>query len=117
MSDVLSQKTEMFHWVDACGVNDIDDEDVIAWKHGARRIAIYRTRKGYFATALFCTHMRQSLEMGIVVDCVIECPLHGGRFDIRNGKALSAPVNKDLTTYPVKVEGGRVLVQVPASKT
>ena len=104
-------------WVDACAVDDIDHEDLIAWTHGSQKIAIYRTEKGFFATALFCTHFRQNLEMGIVIGCVIECPLHGGRFDLRTGKALSAPVSKDIKTYPVKVEGNRVFVQVKAARS
>lgn len=59
-----------------------------------------------------CTHEEQSLEDGLVIDCVIECPLHGGRFDICSGKALSAPVYDDLQTYPVEVRGERVFVRV-----
>ena len=66
--------------------------------------------KGFFASDLMCTHEKQSLEDGLVIDCVIECPLHGGRFDICTGKALSAPCTKDLVTYPVKIEDGRVLI-------
>ncbi len=37
--------------------------------------------------------------------------LHQGRFDIRNGKALDGPVSDDVTSYPVKVEGGFVLIE------
>lgn len=99
-------------WVDACALDDIDENDLIAWHHGGNRIAIYRTDKGCFATDLMCTHEEESLEDGLVIDCVIECPLHGGRFDIRTGEALSAPVSIDLKTYPVKVEGGRVFVEL-----
>ena len=54
----------------------------------------------------------ESMEEGLVIDCIIECPLHGGRFDICTGKALSAPVYKNLKTYPVKVEGERVFVKL-----
>jgi nitrite reductase/ring-hydroxylating ferredoxin subunit len=43
-----------------------------------------------------------------VIDNVIECPLHQGRFDVRSGKALSAPVCVDLKTYPVVIKDGRV---------
>ncbi len=103
----------MSTWIDACATDDIDEEDLIAWEHAGRRYAIYNTDKGYFASDLMCTHEDQSLEDGLVIDCVIECPLHGGRFDICSGKALSSPVTVDLETYPVKVEGGRVFVQVP----
>lgn len=101
----------MPEWTDACAASDIPEDDLIAWEHNGRRYAIYNTAEGYFASALMCTHEDESLEDGMVIDCVIECPLHGGRFDIRTGKALSAPVSRDLATYHVKVENGRVFVQ------
>lgn len=103
----------MSTWIDACAADDIDEEDLITWEHGGKLYAIYNTEKGFFATDGHCTHEEQSLEEGLVVGCVIECPLHGGRFDICTGKALSTPVSIDLATYPVKVEGGRVYVQLP----
>ena len=102
----------MTQWIDACGTEDIDEEDLIAWEHDGHAYAIYNTIKGFFVTDLNCTHEKESLEYGMVTDCVIECPLHGGRFDVCTGKALSAPVYVDLKTYAVKVEGGRVFVQV-----
>ena len=42
---------------------------------------------------------------------VIECPLHNGRFDIRDGRALGAPACVNLKTYPAKVEDGFVFIQ------
>ena len=102
----------MTEWIDACATKDIDEEDLIPWEYNGQRIAIYKIKKGFFATDLFCTHEEESMEEGLVIDCVIECPLHGGRFDICTGKALSAPVYEDLKTYPVKVEGGRVFVKI-----
>lgn len=104
----------MSDWVEACAAEDVDEEDLIRWDHDGRAYAIYNTAKGFFATDLLCTHEDQSLEEGLVVDCVIECPLHGGRFDICTGKALSAPVSIDLKTYPVKVENGQVFLQIQA---
>ena len=59
-----------------------------------------------------CTHEAQSLDDGLVIDCVIECPLHGGRFDICTGKALSAPVSVDLKTYQVRVQEGRIFLNI-----
>ena len=102
----------MTQWIDACATTDIEEEDLIAWAHEGHKIAIYRTQKGFFATDLMCTHEQESLEGGLVIDCIIECPLHGGRFDICTGKALSAPVHLNLKTYPVKVDSDRVLVQI-----
>jgi len=102
----------MSQWVDLCAEDDIDEEDLICRQHDGHLYAIYRTERGFFATDGHCTHESQSLEEGLVIDCVIECPLHGGRFDICTGRALSAPVSVDLKTYPVQVRGGRVFVQL-----
>jgi 3-phenylpropionate/trans-cinnamate dioxygenase ferredoxin subunit len=97
-------------WIEACGTGDIDDEDLIRWDHGGRTYAIYNTEKGFFATDGHCTHEEQHLEDGLVIGMVIECPLHGGRFDIATGRALSAPVCVNLATYPVEVRGDRLFV-------
>ena len=75
-------------------------------------IAVYRINGDFFATSDVCTHGYASLSEGVVVGDVIECPLHQGRFCIRTGKALSAPVSEAITTYETKVEEGRVFVRL-----
>lgn len=90
----------------------MDEEDLIRWNHDGRTYAIYNTDKGFFVTDGHCTHEEQHLEDGLVIGCVIECPLHGGRFDIATGKALSAPCTVDLKIYPTKVEDGVVFVDL-----
>lgn len=100
-------------WVAACAVDEIEPEDVLRFDAGGRTFAIYRAPDGgFFATDGWCTHEQAHLAEGFVMDNVIECPKHNGRFDYRSGKALGAPVCVDLATYPVKVEGGRVLVRL-----
>jgi 3-phenylpropionate/trans-cinnamate dioxygenase ferredoxin subunit len=100
-------------WVDACAADDIEPEDVIRYDLGERTYAIYRTEDDrYFATAGLCTHEQVHLADGLVMGSIIECPKHNGRFDFRTGAAKGAPVCVDLATYPVKVEGGRVLVNL-----
>ncbi len=74
--------------------------------------AVYNTGQGFYATDGLCTHQGYPLDDGIVIGTVIECPLHGGRFEITTGKALSAPVYEDLKTYPVKVEGNAVYIAI-----
>ncbi len=100
-------------WVAACGVDDVDAEDVIPFSHGGADYAVYRSPDDeYHATAGHCTHERELLCDGLVLDGVIECPKHNGRFDYATGKALGAPAIVDLRTYPVKVEDGTVYVEV-----
>ena len=102
------------NWIRACATDDIDDEDLLRFDHGAKTYCIYNTPEGFFATDGYCTHEEEHLENGIVIDCVIECPLHQGRFDVRNGKALSAPVCVDLKTWPTRVESGDVYIDTTA---
>ena len=102
----------MSEWILVGETDNIDEEDVIRFDYGDKTYAVYNTEKGFFATDGICTHEEQHLADGIVVGTVIECPLHQGRFDIPSGKAKSAPVCVDLKTYPVKVEGDQIYIQL-----
>lgn len=109
----MSVQTENVKWVSACGVDDIDEEDVLRFDHAGATFAIYRIESGYFASDGWCTHERAHLADGFVIGGEIECPLHQGRFEIATGKPKSPPVCVHLKTYPVKVEGDRVLLALP----
>jgi 3-phenylpropionate/trans-cinnamate dioxygenase ferredoxin subunit len=103
----------MSEWIEACGIDDIDAEDVLRFDHGGRTFAVYRSPDDkFYATDGLCTHEKVHLADGLVMDNIIECPKHNGRFDYSTGAARGAPVCVDLRTYPVKVEGGRVLIQI-----
>ena len=100
-------------WIDACATDDIDPEDLIRWDLGSRTFAIYRSPDGdFFATAGLCTHENVHLCDGLVMGHLVECPKHNGQFDYRTGAAKRAPVCVDLQTFPVRVEGGRVYIEV-----
>ena len=98
-------------WIDVCAFDDIDDEDVRRFDHDGRTFAVYRVGDSVYATDGLCTHEQVHLCDGLVMEHVIECPKHNGRFDIRSGRALGAPVCVNLMTYPATVEGGRVRVR------
>ena len=103
----------MADWIDVCGSDEIDEEDVMRFDHGGRTFAIYRSPEDeYFATDGLCTHEKVHLSGGLVMDDIIECPKHNGRFNYKTGAARGAPVCVDLKTYPVKVEAGRVLIAI-----
>jgi 3-phenylpropionate/trans-cinnamate dioxygenase ferredoxin component len=103
----------MTEWVVACGTDDVDEEDVIRFDHAGRTFAIYRSPDDeYFATDGLCTHEKIHLSGGLVMDDIIECPKHNGRFNYKTGQAKGAPVCINLQTYPVKVEGGQVLIGI-----
>jgi 3-phenylpropionate/trans-cinnamate dioxygenase ferredoxin subunit len=100
-------------WIRACAVDDVEEEDVIRFDHQGTTYAIYRDPGGaFFATAGICTHERTCLADGLVLGDVIECPKHNGRFNYKTGKGLGAPIIENLKTYPTRVEGDDVLVDI-----
>lgn len=103
----------MAMWIDACATDDIEEEDLIRFDHGGRTFAIYRgPSDDFFCTDGLCTHEKVHLADGLVMDDIIECPKHNGRFNYKTGDARGAPVCVNLKTYPVKVDAGKVLIQV-----
>lgn len=103
----------MTQWIDACATDEIDAEDVIRFDHAGKTYAIYRSPDdAYFATDGLCTHEKVHLADGLVMDDIVECPKHNGRFNYKTGEAKGAPVCANLKAYPVRIEGGRVLIEV-----
>lgn len=103
----------MTMWVKACVTEDVEEDDVIEVVIDGKVYAIYQSEdQEFYASDGNCTHGRARLCDGLVMDGVIECPKHNGRFDYRTGKALSAPVIDDLRTYETKVDGDGVYIHL-----
>lgn len=97
-------------WIDAAALDELPAEDVKGVQVEGLDVALYRVQGEVYATSDICTHAQARLCEGFLEGHEIECPLHQGRFDIRNGKAMCAPLTEDLKVYPVKIEGGRVFI-------
>lgn len=84
--------------------------------HGVRldgqEVALFLLEGSVFATAGICTHALAFLKDGFVENGEVECPLHQGRFDIRTGRALCAPLTRDLATYAAEIRDGVVWVDL-----
>ncbi|BCH29950.1 Rieske family ferredoxin [Mesorhizobium sp. L-8-10] len=103
----------MSDWIEACRMDDVDEEDVIRFDHGGRTFAIYRSPDdAFFATDGLCTHEHVHLADGLVMDEIIECPKHNGRFNYKTGVARGTPACVNLRTYPVRVDAGKVFIQI-----
>ena len=80
---------------------------------GNVEVAVVRTEAGELhAISDICSHGQVSLSDGDVLDCTIECWLHGSTFDLRTGEPLTPPATKPVPVYPVTVAGEHVLVDV-----
>jgi 3-phenylpropionate/trans-cinnamate dioxygenase ferredoxin component len=104
----------MAGFVKIATIHDIPDNEVCAFEHDGRNIAIYNVNGQLYATDDICSHAFAELHEGYfdADDCTIECPLHGSRFDIRSGAVLSLPAYEPIAIYQVRVEGEDVLVEI-----
>ena len=64
-----------------------------------------------------CTHEEASLSTGVLKGALVKCPLHGSRFNVCTGEALEEPAQDNLRTYPVRLEGGRILIDLHEAGT
>jgi naphthalene 1,2-dioxygenase ferredoxin component len=99
-------------WVDALSADELPTDDVIGIVVAGRDIALYTVGDAVFATDNICTHGQARLCDGFLEGHEIECPLHQGRFDVRDGRPTCEPVTEALRSYPVKIDGRRVFVQL-----
>ena len=99
------------NWINVAAREDIPEDDVIGVEVDGKSLALYRVEGEVYVTDNICTHGHAQLCDGFLEGHEIECPLHQGRFDIRNGKAMCAPLTQDIKTYPIKIEAGRVYIE------
>jgi len=98
-----------------CGIDDVDAEDVMRFDHKGQTFAVYRSPDNkFYATDGLCSHEKVHLADGLVMDHIIECPKHNGRFDYRSGTAKGAPACVNLKTYPTRVESGKIMIDLGA---
>ena len=103
--------TPVFHPVDIDGLKpgEVRQETI-----GGKDVAIFNIGGAFFATSDFCTHLRGRMSDGHVEGETVTCPLHFGKFNIRTGQAMNPPCKAGLPVYPVRLEGGTLMVGLPA---
>jgi len=101
-------------WEVVADIDDVPEGQIVQWMIGDDEVALYRIGGEVFATENWCTHGDARLSNGCIKGHEVECPLHGGRFDIRTGKAMCEPVTEDVKVYPIRVVGREVLARTGA---
>lgn len=125
---------------EAASVNDILPGGMKAYEVNGKEIVLCNDGGRFYAFDRRCGHMNAPLDMGTANGYIVTCPLHSVQFDAKTGMALSGPVPQypgseplpkamgnlfnwvdalmkrvkthDIRTYAVKVEDGRISVDV-----
>lgn len=99
-------------WQDLIQITDLMKGDVTPVQFGSRELAVFDTIDGVSVSMARCTHGAANLCDGYFDGKNIECPLHQGLFDARNGKALAAPARINLRMIESRTQNGTVQIFV-----
>lgn len=128
-------------FVNVARVSEIPAEKMKHVEVNGNEVLVANVGGRFYAVSDRCGHMNVRLSMGTLTGTIVTCPLHGSRFDITTGKKVGGPVLQgaeglgdlpeafltlvqrqlelitpintyDLRTFPIKVDGESILVDV-----
>ena len=76
------------------------------------RIALCNVNGRFYAIDDICTHDGGPLDQGELDGDLVECPRHGGRFNVTDGRAVVLPAVRPVKTYTVEIDGDDVKITI-----
>ena len=111
--------------IDLLGVDEVPEGTLkMAWVDDTQQVVVVHANGVIRAFQGICTHEYFELDKGFLTgggspmqdgqaSGTLTCALHLSRFDLGTGEALDPPAELPLAVYPVVIEDGRVLIEVP----
>lgn len=99
-------------WHRVAAASDVAEGQALPVRAGERQLALCRVDGALYAFDDVCPHAYALLSQGFIEGDEIECPLHAARFQISTGRCLCPPADRDLETFPVRVDGDEVFVRL-----
>jgi 3-phenylpropionate/trans-cinnamate dioxygenase ferredoxin component len=84
-------------------------------RHGTLFVGVYNCGGELYAIEDRCSHDDGPLCEGDWDEdlCRVVCPRHGSAFELSSGRPLTLPATEPVATYPVRVDGGAIVVELP----
>ncbi len=107
-------------YVRVASVGDVSPGQIIPVEAGGKKLLLANVGGTFHAAQRKCPHMGFNLCRGKLDGNAVVCPLHKAKFSLESGGVERDPkllfigmkAKSDLAVYPVKEEGGDVLVGV-----
>ncbi len=117
----------MSTWMEAGKTGDLAEGTMKGGSIRGRELLLARVGGQYYACDNRCSHMGGVLSKGRLEGTVVTCPRHGSQFDVTSGKVvrwlgeggllnalfkrLKSP--RPIGSYPTRIEGDRIMVELP----
>ena len=116
----------MAEYVEVLKIGEMNNGEMRGISIQRRNVLLARVDDKFYATSNECPHMRAKLANGTLNGTIVTCPRHASQFDIKDGhivrwtdwsgaKLAASKLlrsSRALQSYPVKIEGDRVLVEI-----
>lgn len=98
-------------WVRAVADTDLADGELTGVDVEGRRVLLHRRGADVHAIDNVCSHAGGLLSRGELAGCVVTCPLHGARFDVRDGHVVRGPAHHPQPVLPARIRNGWIEVR------
>lgn len=99
-------------WHEACAADDVQEGELWPATVDGQPICLYRVGGTVYATEDLCSHGSAKLSDGFVEGHEVECPYHGGRFDVRTGQATLLPCTRPVATFAAEERDAVIWIAV-----
>jgi len=99
-----------------CEIDNVCDGEMLLGHGFGEAILVAKRGSELFAIGATCTHYGGPLAKGLMVDCIVHCPWHHARFDLRTGEAIAAPALTDVSCWKIEQRGNRFFITGKADK-
>ncbi len=100
--------------IDLFGVDEVPEGTMkMAVVNGTDQVLVVHTNDEFHAVQGICSHEYFELDKGFLTAGTLTCALHLSRFDLETGEPIDPPAEIPLAAYPVIVQDGRILIEVP----
>jgi naphthalene 1,2-dioxygenase system ferredoxin subunit len=100
-------------WIVAANLDEVPPGSVKGIELEGRDLALANVEGSIYCIDNVCSHAFALLSDGWLEGTALECPLHGGRFDVVTGSPLCAPVTEPLVVYRTRTIDNRIEVLIP----
>ncbi len=106
----------MTDFVRVLAAADVPKGSVVTTEVDGIEIAVvHADDEHFYAVRDECSHAAVALSEGELDGCLIECWLHGSRFDLRTGAPSGLPATEPVATFPVEIRAGDIYLSTTPS--
>jgi nitrite reductase/ring-hydroxylating ferredoxin subunit len=102
----------MSQFIKVATTDELADQQAKLVELEGQKIALFRVGEAFYALSDTCAHRGGPLSEGTVEGSEVTCPWHGAKYDIRTGAVLGPPAQQGVKSYPVRITGLDIEIEV-----